>query len=102
MKSSAGMTTMLKRVLGEQVHLEFQYTPNFAARLCRCRNDGANHHQPRSERPRFVPKNGGGLSISVKSKEVIAPDQQKLGSHAKGKFACLIVADTGCGIFPRI
>jgi len=28
MKIVGSMTTMLKRVLGEQVHLEFQYTPN--------------------------------------------------------------------------
>ncbi len=95
------MTTMLKRVLGEHINLEFNYThgiPTICADAGMMEQIVINLAVNGRD---ALPKKGGKLIISVLNKEVTAPDRQKYPDAREGKFACLEVSDTGCGIPPE-
>jgi signal transduction histidine kinase len=94
----SGMTAMLKRVLGEHVQLDFDYTPDAPLVLADAGmmeqiivNLAVNARDA-------MPAKGGRLNISVGTREVVAPDTQRNPDAREGKFVCLIVSDNGCGI----
>ncbi len=99
------MTKMLGRVLGEDIALQLQYHPSAAT----VQADSGMVEQVLLNlviNSRDAMPKGGLLTIRIASVEFTA---REVGSHADarlGRFACLSVMDSGCGIplenLPRI
>ena len=97
----SSMTSMLKRVLGEHIVLEFHFSDDLPTV---CADAGMMEQiviNLAVNGRDALPKHGGKLTISVTSREVVAPDRQKYPDAREGKFACLVVSDTGSGIPPE-
>ncbi|MDB6024834.1 MAG: hypothetical protein JWM68_1057, partial [Verrucomicrobiales bacterium] len=97
----SSMTAMLKRVLGEHIVLEFLYSPKVPSI---CADSGMMEqiiiNLAVNARDALPPK-GGRLTISVSSKEITASDRPKNPEARAGRFVCLAVTDSGCGIPPE-
>jgi PAS domain S-box-containing protein len=96
----ANMTKMLGRILGEDIALQLNYSPQ----PVRVQADAGMMEQvllnlavnSRDAMPR-----GGLLAIKISAVEV---DAHRLAEHSErrtGRFVCLSVIDTGCGIPPE-
>ena len=96
----ANTTKMLGRILGEDIALQLQYSPQPA----RVQADAGMMEQvllnlvvnARDAMPR-----GGLLSISIASLEVDGRRSAEQSLARAGQFVCLSVVDTGCGIPPE-
>jgi PAS domain S-box-containing protein len=95
------MTTMLRRIVGEDIRMEMQ----LARGTVPTRADASKIEQmvlnmvlnARDAMPR-----GGQLVLSTSLVDVLA-DEVPAGHNARpGCFACLTVSDTGCGIPPEV
>ncbi len=95
------MTQMLQRIVGEDVRMEMQLAPG----LVPTKGDASKIEQmvlnlvlnARDAMPR-----GGRLVLSTSLVD-LAPDAVPDALHARpGRFACLTVSDTGCGIDAKI
>ena len=99
------MTSMLQRLLGENIRMEMQLAPGVVS----IRGDAAKIEQMVLNlvlNSRDAMPDGGRLTISTQVVE-IAPDKVPSVLNARaGCFACITVRDTGCGIpagiMPRI
>src|SRR5258705_13581427 len=91
------LTKMLHRLLGEDIALESSYE----LKLPPIEGDTGMIEQiimnlvvnSRDAMPR-----GGGLTIATKSVEVDEPYTQHCSEARPGRFVCLSVRDTGCGM----
>ena len=95
----ANMTRMLSRIVGEQIALELQCCPEPAL----VQADAGMMEQVLLNlvvNSRDAMPQGGGVVINTRMVEV---DPGRLDQHPQGRagrFVCLSVADTGCGIAP--
>jgi PAS domain S-box-containing protein len=93
----AQMTKMLGRILGEDVALQMNYSPQAA----RVQADAGMMEQVLLNlvvNSRDAMPKGGLLTIKISTQEL---DARRLASHPEGRvgqFVCLSVIDTGCGI----
>jgi PAS domain S-box-containing protein len=96
----SNMTQMINRLLGEDVLLESNYTPQLPA----IEADAGMIEQVLlnlAVNSRDAMPKGGRLSISTSAVEI---DHAYAESHPEsrlGKFVCVTVADTGCGMSPE-
>jgi len=91
---------MLRRILGEDIALEVNFSPNLP---CVKADLGMLEQvllnlavNSRDAMPR-----GGRLQLTTASVMVDAAEAQKNPEAAIGRFVCLAIADTGCGISPE-
>ena len=99
------LTKMLRRIIGEQLSIEFRYSPQLPSVLA----DVGMIEQALMNlaiNARDAMSNGGRLVIGTEVRRV---DATQAGGHAgarEGEFVCLVVRDTGAGIpaaiLPRI
>ncbi len=91
------MTSMLKRVLGEQIILEFKYCPR---NPIVCADVGMMEQVVinLAVNARDAMPKGGHLVISVETKEILSTRDLENPEAREGSFGCLSVTDTGCGI----
>ena len=93
----ANMTKMLGRILGEDIALQLNYSPQPA----RVQADAGMMEQVLlnlAVNSRDAMPKGGLLAIKISALEV---DTRRLAQHSEGRagqFVCLSVIDTGCGI----
>jgi two-component system cell cycle sensor histidine kinase/response regulator CckA len=93
----ANMTKMLGRILGEDIALQLNYSPQPA----RVQADAGMMEQVLlnlAVNSRDAMPKGGLLAIKISTLEV---DARRLAEHSErhtGRFVCLSVIDTGCGI----
>jgi PAS domain S-box-containing protein len=96
----ANMTKMLGRILGEDIALQLNYSPQPA----RVQADAGMMEQVLlnlAVNSRDAMPKGGVLAIKISTLEV---DARRLAEHSEGQpgpFVCLSVMDTGCGIPPE-
>jgi CheY-like chemotaxis protein len=96
----ANMTKMLGRILGEDIALQLNYSPQPA----RVQADAGMMEQVLlnlAVNSRDAMPKGGLLAIKISTLEV---DARRLAEHSEGPpgpFVCLSVMDTGCGIPPE-
>ncbi|MGO8927084.1 MAG: PAS domain S-box protein [Limisphaerales bacterium] len=94
------MTKMLGRILGEDIALQLNYSPQPA----RVQADAGMMEQVLlnlAVNSRDAMPKGGLLAIRISALEV---DARRLAQHSEaraGQFVCLSVTDTGCGIPPE-
>ena len=94
------MTTMLGRLLGEDIALRLSYFPQAAV----VEADASMMEQillNLAVNSRDAMPKGGSLTIKI---SVVEMDTQQLGRHSEtqpGRFVCLSIIDTGCGIPPE-
>jgi PAS domain S-box-containing protein len=101
----SNMTKMLSRILGEDVALQLNYFPQRAQIMA----DGGMLEQVLLNlvvNARDAMPKGGVLTITISTRELAA---HALGQHPEaqaGRFICLAVSDSGCGIsqgdLPRV
>ena len=101
MKEVVGnMTSMLGRVLGEDIALQIQYSPHPAI----VHADAGMMEQVLlnlAVNSRDAMPKGGVLAIRISAFEVDARLVAKHSEARAGRFICLSVTDTGCGIRPE-
>jgi signal transduction histidine kinase/ActR/RegA family two-component response regulator len=96
----ANMTKMLGRILGEDIALQLNYSPQPA----RVQADAGMMEQVLlnlAVNSRDAMPKGGLLAIKISTLDV---DARRLAEHSErhtGRFVCLSVVDTGCGIPPE-
>jgi len=96
----ANMTKMLGRILGEDIVLQLNYCPQPAL----VQADAGMMEQVLlnlAVNSRDAMPKGGALAIKISSFEV---DARRLAEHSErhaGRFVCLSVNDSGCGIAPE-
>jgi PAS domain S-box-containing protein len=96
----ANMTKMLGRILGEDIALQLNYSPQPAL----VQADAGMIEQVLlnlAVNSRDAMPKGGLLAIKISTAEV---DARRLAEHSErqtGRFVCLSVIDTGCGIPPE-
>jgi CheY-like chemotaxis protein len=94
------MTKMLGRILGEDIALQLNYSPQPA----RVQADAGMMEQVLlnlAVNSRDAMPKGGLLAIKISTLDV---DARRLAEHSErhtGRFVCLSVVDTGCGIPPE-
>jgi CheY-like chemotaxis protein len=96
----ANMTKMLARILGEDVALQLNYCPQPA----RVHADAGMMEQVLLNlaiNSRDAMPKGGLLAIKISAAEVDAARLAEYSERRTGRFACLSVMDTGCGIPPE-
>ena len=94
------MTKMLGRILGEDIALQFNYSPN----LPLVHADAGMTEQVLlnlAVNSRDAMPSGGQLTIRILVLALKADDLKKHPEGRVGDFACLSVEDTGCGIEPK-
>jgi two-component system cell cycle sensor histidine kinase/response regulator CckA len=97
----SNMTMMLGRILGEDIALQLHYCPEPAF----LRGDAGMIEQillNLAVNARDAMPKGGQLSIRISTLEIGASRAAWHPEARPGKFICLSVADTGCGISPEI
>ena len=95
------LAKMLQRVISEDIHLNFSYSPSLPA----IKADASMMEQvllnlavnARDAMPR-----GGQLIISTESREIDEAYARRHAEARPGSYVCLTVRDTGCGIAPDI
>ena len=95
------LAKMLQRVISEDIHLHFSYSPSLPA----IKADASMMEQvvlnlavnARDAMPR-----GGQLIISTESREIDEAYARRYAEARPGSYVCLVVRDTGCGIAPDI
>jgi two-component system cell cycle sensor histidine kinase/response regulator CckA len=95
------VTAMLKRLIGEHIDLQLELAPN----LPRIEADISMIEQVLinlSVNARDAMPEGGKLTISTSAIELDAADLHGKPDIQPGRFICLRVEDTGCGIAPEI
>jgi signal transduction histidine kinase/ActR/RegA family two-component response regulator len=96
----ANMTKMLGRILGEDIALQLNYCPQPA----RVQADAGMMEQVLlnlAVNSRDAMPKGGLLAIKISTIEVDARRQAEHSEGHTGRFVCLSVIDTGCGIPPE-
>jgi PAS domain S-box-containing protein len=94
------MTRMLGRILGEDIALQFNYSPI----LPQVRADVGMMEQVLlnlAVNSRDAMPSGGRLTIQISVQEIAPVDVARHPGGRAGHFACLSVNDTGCGIKPE-
>jgi len=95
------LAKMLQRVISEDIHLHFRYAPSLPA----IKADASMMEQVVLNlvvNARDAMPHGGQLIISTECREI---DQSSARRHAEarpGRYVCLTVRDTGCGIAPDL
>lgn len=95
------LAKMLQRVISEDIHLDFSYSPSLPA----IKADASMMEQillNLAVNARDAMPTGGQLIISTESREIDAAYAKRHPEAQPGIYACLIVRDTGCGIPPDI
>jgi CheY-like chemotaxis protein len=96
----ANMTKMLGRILGEDIALQLNYSPQPA----RVQADAGMMEQVLLNlaiNSRDAMPKGGLLAIKISTVAVDAPHLAGHPERHTGRFVCLSVTDTGCGIPPE-
>ena len=96
----ANMTKMLGRILGEDIALQLNYCPQPA----RVQADAGMMEQVLlnlAVNSRDAMPKGGVLAVKISALEVDARRQAEHSEARTGRFVCLSVIDTGCGIPPE-
>jgi two-component system cell cycle sensor histidine kinase/response regulator CckA len=97
----SNMTRMLGRLLGEDVALQLQYSPQPAW----VKADASMMEQVLlnlAVNARDAMPKGGKLTIRIGFESLQTGEEARHPDARPGRFVCLTASDTGCGIFPEI